>query len=148
MVDEYTFLFSAIVYLLRYFCYLVNWKLRKVTSGKWTRFLNLFSKGKQPTSAAILLLAYSIRMGPRSEDSRKEPWSAAMTCAAQRTSWYSMKATGDPPLLCMRRRQKPGKLCNKNTTSAAQCQGTTANYGMCEGTHSDCALNRTKPSPC
>jgi hypothetical protein len=92
-------------------------------------------------------LAYSIRMGPRSEDSRKEPCSAAMTCAAQRTSWYSMKATGDPPLLCMRRRQKPGKLCNKNTTSAAQCRGTTANYRMCEGsTHSECALdNRADP---
>ncbi|EEZ99005.1 hypothetical protein TcasGA2_TC004869 [Tribolium castaneum] len=98
------------------------------------------AKASKPTSAAILLLAYSIRMGPRSEESRKEPCSAAMTCAAQRTSWYSMKATGDPPLLCMRRRQKPGKLCNKNTTSAAQCRGTTANYRKCEGsTHSECA---------
>lgn len=87
------------------------------------------AQASKPTSAAILLLAYSIRMGPRSEESRKEPCSAAMTCAAQRTSWYSMKATGDPLLLCMRRRQKPGKLCNKNTTCAAQCQGATTTMG-------------------
>jgi hypothetical protein len=81
---------------------------------------NLKAKASKPTSAAILLLAYSIRMGPRSEDSRKEP------CAGDRSQ---------------------GKLCNKNTTSAAQCRGTTANYRMCEGsTHSECALdNRADP---
>lgn len=88
------------------------------------------AQASKPTSAAILLLAYSIRIGPRSEDSKKEPCREANTCAAQHTSWYSMKATGDPPLLCMRRRQKPGKLCNKNTTSAAQWQAFYYYWGL------------------
>ncbi|KAJ8898536.1 hypothetical protein PR048_003896 [Dryococelus australis] len=34
-----------------------------------------------------------------------------MAWAANRTSWYSTNATGEPPFPCMRRRQKPGKLC-------------------------------------
>lgn len=95
--------------------------------GSWTRFC--FLDG--PTSCAILLLAYSIRMGPRSDDSRNEACRAAMTRAALPTSRYSTKTTGDPPpvapaaapaagapllVVCMRSRQKPGKLCNKNTT--------------------------------
>lgn len=77
----------------------------------------------EPTSAAILLLAYSMRMAPRSELSRKVPCRAAITCAAHRTSWYSMNATGDPPLLCMRRRQKPGKLCNTRIPHSAELSG-------------------------
>lgn len=62
-------------------------------------------------SAAILLFAYSMRMAPRSEESRNVPWSVAIACAATLTSWYSIKAHGEPPLVCMRNRQKPGKLC-------------------------------------
>lgn len=61
----------------------------------------------------ILLLAYSIRIAPRSEESRKEPWSVDMAWAAQRKSWYSTKATGDPPLECIRSRENPGKLCKQ-----------------------------------
>lgn len=83
-------------------------------------------KEPEPTSAAILLLAYSMRMAPRSELSRKVPWRAAITCAAHRTSWYSMNATGDPPLLCMRRRQKPGKLCNTRIPHSAELSGGLA----------------------
>lgn len=73
----------------------------------------------------ILLLAYSILIAPRSEESRKEPWRVFIAWVAQRTSWYSIKATGDPPLECIRRRENPGKLCTQQQWLWRTVQGHT-----------------------
>lgn len=65
-------------------------------------------------SATIFDLAYSMRMAPRSDDSRYEPWRADMADPAHAASLNSMNATGPlsgwVPFVCIRRRLKPGIL--------------------------------------
>lgn len=65
-------------------------------------------------SAAILDFAYSTRIAPRSDDSRKVPCSADIADPAHAASLNSTNATGMLPgcelFECIRRRQKPGKL--------------------------------------
>lgn len=65
-------------------------------------------------SATIFDFAYSIRIAPRSDDSRNVPWSADIAEPAHAASLNSTNATGTLPCCvpfeCIRRRQKPGKL--------------------------------------
>lgn len=65
-------------------------------------------------SATIFDLAYSIRIAPRSDDSRNVPCSADIAEPAHAASLNSMNATGTLPCCvpfeCIRRRLKPGKL--------------------------------------
>lgn len=65
-------------------------------------------------SATIFDLAYSIRIAPRSDESRNVPWSADIAEPAHAASLNSINATGTlpccVPFVCIRRRLKPGKL--------------------------------------
>lgn len=65
-------------------------------------------------SATIFDFAYSIRIAPRSDDSRNVPCSADIAEPAHAASLNSINATGTlpccVPFVCNLRRQKPGKL--------------------------------------
>lgn len=66
-------------------------------------------------STTIFDFAYSIRIAPRSDDSRNVPCSADIAEPAHAASLNSTNASGTlpwcVPFVCIRRRLKPGKLC-------------------------------------
>lgn len=74
----------------------VMWCWSMVPTSSCSQCVPAAAAAHRPASVAILDLAYSMRMAPRSLDNKNDPCSACMALAAPATSRYSTNATGAP----------------------------------------------------